>query len=379
MGDGSVAGDVLQEVAEAARLREGAEGVRALLRVVHAQGPIRLRDAAIQVRLPLPVAAAVRREMEKRGLLTRDAGMRLSESGRRLAEGDLGIAVTADQTCTTCGGRTIAVGAEHASLLKAMRDALAGRPSADVKLDQSHGTPETALRRALLLSETGLLAGRDILFLGDDDLTSIAAALARRHLGLGDRGRLAVAEVDPRLCEFIRVTAKRLGVGVEVHAADLRQPLPAHLVARFDGFVTDPPYTVPGAALFVSRGVAALRSGPLRTGLLSFGHKDPGTMARVHLHLAQMGLAVVRVLPRFNEYEGAAILGNTSQMIELATSDATRPLVAGAYEGSLYTADQERKMAGPRQPSTGGRSRAGATSSGSGGAKRGSRRKKPKP
>lgn len=374
-----MAGDVLEEVAEAARLREGAEGVRALLRVVHAQGPIRLRDAAIQVRLPLPVAAAVRREMEKRGLLTRDAGMRLSESGKRLAEGELGIAAMAGHICATCGGRTIAAGPEHTPLLEAIREALAGRPAADVKLDQSHGTAETGLRRALLLAETGLLSGRDVLFLGDDDLTSIAAALARRHLGLGDRGRLAVAEVDSRLGDCIRVTARRLGVAVEVHATDFRQPLPAHLTARFDGFVTDPPYTVPGAALFVSRGVAALRSGPLRTGLLSFGHKDPGTMARVHLHLAQMGLAVVRVLPHFNDYEGAAILGNTSQMIELATSETARPLVTGAYEGSLYTADQERKMAGIRKPPTRGTRRPGSPTPGAGGAKRSPGRKRPKP
>jgi len=374
-----VAGDVLQEVAEAARLREGAEGVRALLRVVHAEGPIRLRDAAVQVHLPLPVAAAVRREMEKRGLLTRDAGMRLSESGRRLAEGELGIESTASFTCPHCGGRAIVTGPDHGSLLDAVREALAGRPAADVTLDQSHGTPETALRRALLLCETGLLAGRDTLFLGDDDLVSIAAALARRHLGLGDRGRLAIAEVDPRLADHIRAAAQRLGVAVEVHAADLRQPLPAHLTARFDGFVTDPPYTVPGAALFVSRGVAALRPGPMRTGLLSFGHKDPGTMARVHLHLAQMGLAVVRVLPRFNDYEGAAILGNTSQMIELATSDTTRPLVTGAYTGSLYTADQERKMTGIRKPQVQDRRRPGSPTPGAGGAKRSPGRKRPKP
>lgn len=374
-----MADDVLEEVAEAARLREGAEGVRALLRVVHAEGPIRLRDAAVQVRLPLPVAAAVRREMEKRGLLTRDAGMRLSDSGRRLAEGELGMAASAGHICAACGGRTIAAGPEHTPLLEAIREALAGRPAADMKLDQSHGTAETGLRRALLLAETGLLSGRDVLFLGDDDLTSIAAALARRHLGLGDRGRLAVAEVDSRLGDCIRVTAKRLGVAVEVHATDFRQPLPAHLTARFDGFVTDPPYTVPGAALFVSRGVAALRSGPLRTGLLSFGHKDPGTMARVHLHLAQMGLAVVRVLPRFNDYEGAAILGNTSQMIELATGDATRPLVTGVYEGSLYTADQERKMAGIRKPPRPGGRRPGSPTPGTGGAKRSPGRKRPKP
>ena len=102
-------------------------------------------------------------------------------------------------------------------------------------------------------------------------------------------------------------------------------------------------------------------------------------MARVHLHLAQMGLAVVRVLPRFNDYEGAAILGNTSQMIELATSDTTRPLVTGAYTGSLYTADQERKMTGIRKPQVQDRRRPGSPTPGAGGAKRSPGRKRPKP
>ena len=81
----------LDLIAQATRLREGSSGVSALLRAVYRAGSLRLQDAAREARLPLPVATAVRRELEKAGLLERKHGLTLTDDGREFVERDLGM------------------------------------------------------------------------------------------------------------------------------------------------------------------------------------------------------------------------------------------------------------------------------------------------
>ncbi len=59
---------LLREVANAARLAEGPEGVWRVLRTVIQGGVVPLRDVSHRVGLPVPAVSAVRRELEKRGL-----------------------------------------------------------------------------------------------------------------------------------------------------------------------------------------------------------------------------------------------------------------------------------------------------------------------
>src|SRR5437660_880643 len=82
---------IVQEVAEATSLREGTAGVEALLRAVHRGESGRLADAAREARLPLPVATAVRRELEKRGVLMRQHGLAFTESGEEWVREKLGF------------------------------------------------------------------------------------------------------------------------------------------------------------------------------------------------------------------------------------------------------------------------------------------------
>ncbi len=82
---------ILQEVAEATSLREGIAGVEALLRAVHRNESGRLADAAREARLPLPVATAVRRELEKRGMLMRQHGLAFTPDGEQWVREKLGF------------------------------------------------------------------------------------------------------------------------------------------------------------------------------------------------------------------------------------------------------------------------------------------------
>jgi hypothetical protein len=110
---------------------------------------------------------------------------------------------------------------------------------------------------------------------------------------------------------------------------------------------TDPPYTVAGARLFLSRAVAALVPQPGRHVFFSFGARRPDETNAVQLAMAQQGLAVRALLPNFNEYAGAGVLGGTSHLYHLRTIAGAAPLIAGPYEGDLYTADGRTVPARP--------------------------------
>src|SRR5215216_596097 len=243
--NGSAGGAVgiLQAVAEATRLREGAEGVGAVLRAIYRLGPARLHEVAREVRLPLPVATAVRRELERRGILERAHGVSLSPAGRSFVETELGLSPRMSFTCPTCEGTGWVVPERlTAELARLLEQA----PPVDVTLDQAPCTPETAMRRVALMDEAGAVEGRRILILGDDDSVSLALCLfSRAASGRVPDMSIAVVELDPGRVAFLRHVAAREGWPIEIVEHDLREPLPGALTGRFDVFETDPPYTLP--------------------------------------------------------------------------------------------------------------------------------------
>ena len=57
----------------------------------------------------MPVATAVRRELEKAGLLERKHGLSLTETGRAFVEQELGFGAKIDAICQTCAGHGIVI------------------------------------------------------------------------------------------------------------------------------------------------------------------------------------------------------------------------------------------------------------------------------
>jgi len=242
---------ILETVAHATRLREGPAGVAAVLRAVYRAGSLRLQEAAREARLPLPVATAIRRELEKAGLLERKHGLSLTETGQRFVETVLGLGVTHDMTCPACGGRGIVIPAELRAAVDRLAAIVADAPPVDVTLDQCPCVPETAMLRALLMQQKGALEGRRVLVLGDDDSLSIAIGLAGRALRGADLTRgVTVVESDPRRVAFLRAAAASEEIAIEVVEHDLRHPLPSRLARALDVVATDPPYTLPARNSF---------------------------------------------------------------------------------------------------------------------------------
>jgi predicted methyltransferase len=328
---------VVAEVAVAVGLAEGEAGVRDILAAVLTAEPAAVREISRLAELPVPIVAAACNELRKRGIVDNTRPVRLTPAGRAaLAAGQPDLQVA----CPVCAGRGVASPEAVAALTPLLEEAAAGAPGAKPELDQTHCTVATKLNRVLRMHAAHALAGQRILLLGDDDLVSVAiAAFAvwSGHPALVRR--LAVIDADPDVLAWIGKQAGRSGVAVDVIEHDLRQPLPADLAGAFDVVLTDPPYTVAGAELFLSRAVAALAPEPGRHVFFSFGARRPEETAAVQLAIAQMGLAVRSLTPNFNEYIGAGILGGTSHLYHLRRTVTAAPLVTGAYDGPLYTAD----------------------------------------
>jgi predicted methyltransferase len=191
----------------------------------------------------------------------------------------------------------------------------------------------------MFMLSRGLLPTRNMLLLGDDDLMALAIALAGRELGQPLVRHLAVVELSGEVLGFLRDNLAALGTKADLLQHDLRSPLAGRLAGRFDLAMTDPPYTTDGARLFLSRAVEALRPGPGQAIMFSFGAKGPGETLRLQQSVLDLGLSVQEMHRDFNEYHGAGVLGGRSNLYLLASTDQTRPVIAGDYAGPMYTAD----------------------------------------
>ena len=328
---------VVAEVAAAVGLAEGEAGIRDILAAAAGAEPAAVREISRLAELPVPIVAAACNELRQRGVVDRTRPVRLTAPGR--------AAVTAgqpdlDATCPACAGRGAVIPAAVEALLAELDQAAAGGPEAKPELDQTHCTVETKLRRVLRMHAAHALAGQRILLLGDDDLVSLAIVAFAAWTGHAEAiRRLAVVDTDPDVLAWIGKQAARRGVSVDLIRHDLRQPMPAGLAGGFDVVATDPPYTVAGAELFLSRAVTALVPEPGRHVFFSFGARRPEQTLAVQAAIARLGLALRSLTPNFNEYVGAGVLGGTSHLYQLRSTAAARPLVTGAHDGALYTAD----------------------------------------
>ena len=329
---------LLDIVSRRADLKEGAEAVRSLLREVYRSQRVGTKELAYRICLPVPVVAAVRRELEKEGLIKRDRGAVLTNEGQRFVKEQLGFIYEDRVMCPTCNGKTITILKRFMPLKEQLELKLARRPKPLPEIDQTHGTPETALLRALYMMEKGDLEGRNILFLGDDDLTSIAVGLMKAARDV------SVVDIDSRVLNAIEESAKNEGFDYSCIQHDLRDPLPEALLNTYDVVFTDPPYTLNGLTLFLSRAVTSLRRGRGAVIYLAFAHQPPRRMLMAQKIINTMGLILTERHLRFNRYEGAEILANTTSLMRLETTDQSSPLVAGRFDGKLYTGEITRTV-----------------------------------
>jgi len=239
------------------------------------------------------------KEMKEKGWLKWEGGVLVltGEGGQQARKLDLGE--REEVTCPRCQGKGVVRDGLFKKVYQKMKEIQPRRPEAISQFDQGPVELETLIARLMVMYSRGDLEQRDLLVLGDDDLTGLAAALT------GLPRKVQVLEVDQRLVEFIKKTVQEEGMSnLEVGSYDVREPLPAKWKASFDTFFVDPVETVKGILLFINRCVSSLK-GEGAAGYFGLTHLEA---SRKKWHVLQtrfleMNMVVTDIQRNFQWYE----------------------------------------------------------------------------
>jgi len=194
-------------------------------------------------------------------------------------------------------GRGISATAIDPSALEKFKSLTSGLDPDSEKLQQMRILPEEALLKTAFMDARGDIQGNDILLVGDDDFASIAIAL------YGGFKSITVLEIDESIIEAINKICKEENFEISVEKYDVRHEFPEKLKAKFDTVLTNPPDSLEGMQLFVSRGVEALKGkeGALYTDLT---HLE-STLSKWHMlekKFLDMNFVITDIIRQFSHY-----------------------------------------------------------------------------
>lgn len=207
------------------------------------------------------------------------------------------------------------------------------RPLPKRNFDQFWATQETVVRRVELMVNQGDLEEREILFLGDSDLTSIAAAFTKQAKSIW------IVDIDKDVLDFINLISEKEKLGINCRHYDARKVLPSQLKDKFDVVFTDPPYTLAGFKLFLSRSIQALKSKNMSVVYFCYGSSRRSNERELKIQevLVEMGILIQLKLPSFNHYLGAESIGSVSSIYIGEITPLSKPLIKGKFQGKIYT------------------------------------------
>ncbi|MFX1569278.1 MAG: adenosylmethionine decarboxylase [Promethearchaeota archaeon] len=311
--------EILADIAEKAHLAEGIEGVRLILLIMYRFPSLKNKKLAQKTEIAIPTLAAVRSELVKSGILEKRNF--LGEKGREWVKSRLSLKFEYDPLPGSFNNSLVEI-PDEVSALNNIKEIIQNRPTPEFALDQSHADFSTIVKRTLFLLKKGDIEGRKIIFLGDDDNISLAVGLT------GITQEITVLDVDKRVLNYIKEKSEEYTLqNFTVICHDLRDPCPKEITNKYDVVVMDPPYTEQGLRLFLKRAGQVLKSSIRIKGkihpvfgkkcLLSFGNKPPLEMQKIQLAILDHGFIIKQMIPDFNRYKGASIIGQFSHLFYL--------------------------------------------------------------
>ena len=200
------------------------------------------------------------------------------------------------------------------------------------EFDQFFATYKTTSSKAAVLYEKGMVDGKNIAILGDDDLVSIALGIKYPNFN-----KITVFDIDDAVLNTIKTLASELGLkNIETVNYDARKDLPHLFEGAYDVVATDPPYTSGGISLFLNRGIqlvnktSAGRSNDYsgKYIFLFYGNsfKSPEKTLKVQELMLDYGLLIEDKIDKFARYSGAESVGNASSLYVLKLTPFTNNL-----------------------------------------------------
>lgn len=326
-------------MAKKSHLKEGEMGVeRIIVEIYRRQNQkITNKELSRSVRIPVPVLSAVKGELLKVGFLkTKNI---LSTAAIEWIHENLGLTYSYEFFQDFILDSTSRVSKKYIEFFKPVIEYLNRRPPPEYKYDQSRSTPETVIKRALLMLKNGDVEGKKIAILGDDDGVALALGF------LQCAKEILVLDIDFRVLKFIDsfTQKKNLNHVLKTQSWDIRTSFPKKWWNRFDTFEMDPPYTVNGFKLFFDQAITLLDPRKGGRGYISFGVKSPHETWACQQYLLEAGFSIEEFIPGFNRYHGATILGNTSNLYVVSSvPQKVRLFEAKHPKRAIYTFDEKK-------------------------------------
>lgn len=175
-------------------------------------------------------------------------------------------------------------------------EARLSRDAPEVRYGQLRASARSSAARVAWLVRDLPPIGRSVLFLGDDDLTSVLLAASIS-------GDVTVLDADPRVLTLVAETAAEEGLSIKTVQHDLRRPLPEGLRRRFDSVCCDPVDDGAWLQLWLQRAFDALMPIAGARLFLSIGERRLGDrLAGLHRFALEHGLLLEHRAPGLNEY-----------------------------------------------------------------------------
>ncbi|MGC8981544.1 MAG: bis-aminopropyl spermidine synthase family protein [Minisyncoccia bacterium] len=219
------------------------------------------------------------------------------------------------------------------------------RPKPERALDQFRAREETLFRRALLLSKIPNIEDKNLLFLGDADLTSIIFSKYFKAK------KVAVVDIDKKVLEFIKYVSENENFDIEVYEYDLREPLDKKIFYDYDVVFFDPPYTGRAVNVWLIRAMeASLGKGSNKKRksyeflnkkfyLMCFMYTDKNLEKGLEVQriISKLGLVIQEKYRGFNEYYGAKTIGNKSDLYIIQPTPEINLALIDTRKKGFYT------------------------------------------
>ncbi len=341
------------QLAEKITLEEGDKGILDVMREIYRAGTINIKDLAQKVDLPISIVAKIANLFNEANLCARNPkGVYYTEEGMQWAEKVFGFYGFGLSLCPTCYGRPNHITDRFNDYWEYLTEVFDRRPKIDTTLDQAVLDAETAVQKIMYLYDKGALEGKRVLVLGDDDFLSIAIAAWYKN-SLPDEPslvceELVVMDIDDRILTGIREEIAQIDPNFNVTCLhyDCCEPIPKNYAHHFDTILMDPPYSLMGLQLFLSRGIGMQAKGKGHEIFLSYAHRSPEKTLEIQNAFVETKMALYSLHPRFNYYWGSNVLGNTSQLFHLISTDQSRPIInpMDSCSEPMYTQEFNRRI-----------------------------------
>ena len=169
--------------------------------------------------------------------------------------------------------------------------------------DQRPITLNTVIKRVNHLLDNNDVYKKNIVFLGDDDLTSLCLALTRVDCDI------TVLDIDERLINFINEMSNKYDLNVKAYVFNVLDKLDNKFLHKFDVLFTDPTPEVIPFTIFMNTSINLVKknNGIIYTSIYSSAMNKTRDLQDV---ISNMHLYISEVIPKFTDYQAIYELYN---------------------------------------------------------------------